>query len=112
MSRFCSLILLFSCLAAISDAGPGYRVEQRQNVWRLIAPNGKAYFSRGVCCVNMGIERPQYDAAKPGYAAWQQYDDPVSWADATLRRLRSWGFTTIGGWSDYASLRRSRQMDM
>jgi hypothetical protein len=60
----------------------------------------------------MGTERPKYNAQKPGYAAWRQYPDEVHWADATLRRLKSWGFTTIGGWSDVARLRRSNQMDL
>jgi hypothetical protein len=108
---FC-LFVLSNWMAGGADAAPGYRVEQRANVWRLVAPDGKAFFSRGVCCVNMGMNREQYNAARPGYAAWQQYDEPVSWADATVQRLRSWGFTTIGGWSDTTTLRRSRRMDM
>jgi hypothetical protein len=28
------------------------------------------------------------------------------WAEATRTRLKSWGFTTIGGWSDYQDLRQ------
>lgn len=99
-------------LAVSADAAPAFHVERREGVWQLVAPDGKPFFSRGVCCVTMGASREAYVAAKPGYAAWQQYDDPVSWADATLERLRAWGFTTIGGWSDVATLRRSQRMKM
>ncbi|MGH7981143.1 MAG: hypothetical protein ACREE6_17340, partial [Limisphaerales bacterium] len=42
----------------------------------------------------------------PGYAAFQHYGNSNLWAAATMDRLSSWGFTTIGGWSDYAALGR------
>ncbi len=42
----------------------------------------------------------------PGYAAFQHYDNSNLWAQATLSRLKSWGFTTVGGWSDYSALRQ------
>jgi hypothetical protein len=111
MRIVCSCLLLL-WLVGRADAGTGFRVERREGVWQLVAPDGKRFFSRGVCCVNMGASREAYAAARPGYAAWQQYDDPVGWADTTLARLRSWGFTTIGGWSDVATLRRSQRMEM
>src|SRR5439155_24821763 len=44
----------------------------------------------------------------PAYAAWQHYPDSNQWAEATLSRLRSWGMTTIGGWSDFGTLKRCR----
>jgi hypothetical protein len=69
-------------------------------------------FSLGVCCVNMGDSGEKYDPQKPGYSAWRDYAGPDPWADATLARLKAWGFTTIGGWSDYAYLRRSKRMDL
>jgi len=47
----------------------------------------------------------------PGYAAWQHYPDATRWAEATLRRLKSWGFTTIGGWSDFKTVRQCRESD-
>jgi hypothetical protein len=77
----------------------------------MVSPQGKPFFSLGVCCVNMGTPREKYDPHKPGYAAWRRHADSAAWADTTLERLRTWGFTTISGWSDYAALRGSRQMD-
>ena len=36
----------------------------------------------------------------------------MAWSDATLRRLKSWRFTTIGAWSDHRQLRQSREMSL
>src|SRR5262249_31886327 len=46
----------------------------------------------------------EFDPENPSYAAWQHYPDDRTWAEAALRRLKSWGFTTIGAWSDHAVL--------
>jgi hypothetical protein len=106
-------LLLIPCEAATgAPAAAPYRVQQQGGVWHLITPDGKRLFSRGVCCVNMGIEREKYKPEKPGYAAWRYYEDPGSWAHSTVERLRSWRFTTIGGWSDLATLRQSKRRDL
>src|SRR5947209_3819812 len=112
MIIFLTLLLLFT--AAVADARPAqpFRVVPREGGWRLLMPSGQPIFSLGVCCVNMGTPREKYDPQKPGYAAWREYTNPASWAETTLSRLKSWGFTTIGGWSDYAALRRSKRMDL
>jgi hypothetical protein len=106
------LLLLLSRATVPASAAPPFRVQERNNSWWLIAPSGQPFFSRGVCCVNMGTPRGKYVPEKPGYAAWRQYPRPEAWADATLQRLKSWGFTTIGGWSDYSTLCRSPGMAM
>src|SRR5947209_6074601 len=112
MVIFLPLLLLFN--AAVVEAGPAhpFRVVRRDGGWRLLTPAGQPIFSRGVCCVNMGASQAKYDPLKPEYAAWREYTGPDAWADATLARLKAWGFTTIGGWSDYATLRRSPRMDL
>jgi hypothetical protein len=61
---------------------------------------------------NQGSSKEEYDAAKPSYAALRHYDGPGSWADESLLQLKSWGFTTVGGWSDYPTLRQSRENDL
>jgi hypothetical protein len=66
----------------------------------------------GVCVVTTGIDREHFDPENPGYAAWQHYPDAAAWADETLRRLKSWGFTTVGAWSDQTPLRRSKEMSL
>jgi hypothetical protein len=80
--------------------------------WWLVSPEGQEFFSRGVCVLDRGAPRDKYDAANPGYAAWQHYDSPGAWADASLTRLKSWGFTTIGGWSDLETLRQSPEQSL
>src|SRR5690349_14580785 len=97
-------------VTAAENSAPPYQIQPRGGALWIVAPDGRPFFSLGVCCVGMGIPRGEYDPQKPGYAAWRQYADPASWADATLQRLQSWGFTTIGGWSDDASLRGSKRM--
>jgi len=60
----------------------------------------------------MGVSRDEFDPDNPGYAAWQHYSDSNRWAEATLKRLKSWRFNTIGGWSDFPVLRKSADMDV
>jgi predicted Rdx family selenoprotein len=89
-----------------------YTLRVQDGKWWLATPAGRPFFSLGVCCVTPGDPWLDYKPANPGYAAWKRYPDPVAWADATVERLKSWGFTTVGGWSDYDTLKRSRKMDM
>ena len=79
-------------------------IRQEAGVDWLVNPAGNRFFSMGVCCVNSGIAREKFDTSKPSYAAWQHYADSNQWAEATLMRLKSWGFTTIGGWSEFGTL--------
>ncbi len=85
--------------------------EQDGTSW-LIKPNGERFFSLGVCVVTQGASRSEFDPTNPGYAAWQHYADSNEWAKATLRRLKSWGFTTVGGWSDFPALARSSETNI
>ncbi|HEX2476101.1 MAG TPA: hypothetical protein VHK01_15225 [Lacipirellulaceae bacterium] len=79
--------------------------------WWLVAPDGSTFFSLGVCMFNQGTDIHQYEAAKPSYAALRHYDTPDAWAEASLGRLKSWGFTTVGGWSDFTTVRRAAGND-
>src|SRR5262245_11048928 len=72
-----------------------------ENGWWLVAPSGEPFFSLGVCMFNQGSHRDDYDPSKPSYAALRHYEAADAWADSSLKRIKSWGFTTIGGWSDY-----------
>ncbi len=66
----------------------------------------------GVCCIDQGSSKENYDPENPSYAAWQHYVNPGQWTGATVGRLRSWGFTTAGGWSDFGTLRGSREQKL
>jgi hypothetical protein len=83
-----------------------FSIQKRDGIDWLVHPNGERFFSFGVCVVNLGVSREDYKTHNPGYAAWQHYPDSNRWAMATFQRLKSWGFTTIGGWSDFEVLKR------
>jgi hypothetical protein len=85
-------------------AAPRFTVRCEGERWSLVTPAGKPFFSMGVCCVVQGPSRDEYDPENPSYARWRYYDSPAAWADSSLRRLADWGFTTVGGWSDYETL--------
>jgi hypothetical protein len=99
-------------LSKAPTAPAPFTVRSDSGRWWLVTPAGRPFFSSGVCCVTSGETWLEYDLKKPAYAAWRQHPSPIDWADATLTRLKSWGFTTIGGWSDDAMLKRSPKMDM
>jgi hypothetical protein len=94
-------------IAAPQTLNPPFSIEQRGQAYWLVKPNGERFFSLGVCCVNQGVSRSDWDPANPGYAAWQYYKETNLWAPATLSRLKAWGFTTVGGWSDFQALKCS-----
>ena len=73
--------------------------------WWFVSPQGKPFFSLGVCMFNQGTDKEDFNPAKPSYAVLRHYDTPEAWAKANVPRLRSWGFTTAGGWSDYETLK-------
>ncbi len=89
------------------DPRPGrsFVIEEKDGVSWLCRPNGQRFFSLGVCCVDQGISRENFDPDNPGYGAWQEYPNGRSWAKTAVRRLASWGFTTVGAWSDFKTLR-------
>ncbi|HTD68001.1 MAG TPA: hypothetical protein VK846_15860, partial [Candidatus Limnocylindria bacterium] len=96
---------------ASSGATPAtlpFTIRNEKTNWWFVSPAGQKFFSLGVCCVHQGVPRATFDAENPGYAAWQHYVTPAAWADTNLQRITSWGFTTIGGWSDFDALRQSR----
>ncbi|PYJ81433.1 MAG: hypothetical protein DME22_21185 [Verrucomicrobia bacterium] len=91
---------------------PPFSIQQEgESAW-LVRPNGERFFSLGVCCVNQGASRQEFDSANPGYAAWQHYADSNRWAEADLKRLKAWGFTTVGGWSDFPAVRHCGAADL
>ena len=111
----CLLMFGFSLLsvkAADTNANAPFSIRQHDGTLWLTRPNGQRFFSLGVSCVNQGFTRERFDSMNPGYAAFQHYDNSNLWAKATIQRLKTWGFTTVGGWSDYAALRQCRDPDI
>ncbi len=91
-------------LGALAD-GTRYQVAEQNGVWRFVSPEGKRFWSLGVCCVNQGIKKAEEDPLNPAYASYRYYADTGAWAKETLARFRSWGVNTVGAWSDHEALR-------
>lgn len=110
-----TLVLFFAFVAFRFDnaaATPPFSIRQTNFQSWLIAPDGQPFFSLAVSVLTQGGERISYDPENPSYAAWQHYDSPIAWADATLRRLKAWHFTSIGGWADFKTLRQSSEQSL
>src|SRR6516164_7952419 len=97
-------LLVLSLLSGSAGTNAPFSIRQRDGTSWLTRPDGTQFFSLGVCVVNQGVSREKFNPANPGYAAFQNYENSNRWAEATLGRLQSWKFTTVGGWSDYAAL--------
>jgi hypothetical protein len=78
-----------------------FRVEQAFGAWWLVSPDGGLFVSKGVVSVNFdhdnvrGTERHPYREA-----CIRKYGDRTAWHGAVANRLLSWGFNTIGAWSE------------
>ncbi|MEK8023792.1 MAG: hypothetical protein AAB229_08295 [Candidatus Hydrogenedentota bacterium] len=117
-SRMRLLFLFLSVLVLISACGAGsstapvssapvagarsatgwFGISVEAGRWNLTAPDGTAFFSRGVNCLLMydGAVKPTsfgYDVTKvPGF-------DTTAWANSLRARVEGWGFNTAGSWS-------------
>ena len=63
-------------------------------------PLGTPFWSFGVCCVERGTPKDKYDPKNISYGSWKLFPSDEAWAKDTVLKLRSWGFNTLGGWSD------------
>lgn len=88
-------LLLLLVLAPRAEAG-FFKVTSERGVWWLVDPQGKKVFSRGVCGASAGVALTQFDPAAPAYCALRFYPSNDKWKQATLRRIRTWGFNTLG----------------
>src|SRR2546423_759188 len=108
--RYCSIAILAVLSLVRLEAGTNtsFSIQRQNGVDWLVKPNGERFFSFGVCVVSQGASRQEFNPTNPGYAAFQHYDNSNRWAAATLHRLKSWKFTTIGGWSDFGAFKQHR----
>jgi len=104
-------LLLLICFAgphlvSFGSTNAPFSLQQQKEVDWLVKPNGERFFSLGVCVVSQGASREEFNPTNPGYAAFRYYQSSNEWAADTLKRLTSWKFTTIGGWSDFRALKQ------
>lgn len=64
----------------------------------FLTPKGQPFWSFGVCCTGPGA--PKVDPTNPGYSGLGLFPTEKAWTVAAQRDLRSWGFNSLGGWSD------------
>ncbi len=97
---------LVSCLSGeegrkMGSQGEGFvRLTEKDGIWWFQEPKGSLFLSKGVNHVNFhGDFCPAL-----GYSPYQRnvtakYGSDETWAQETARRLKEWGFNTIGAWS-------------
>ncbi len=67
----------------------------------MLDGNGNEFFSRGVNVIKIGPSLEQFNPDNPAYSGLKFYPSSAEWASATVGRLQSWGFDTIGGYSSH-----------
>ncbi len=78
-----------------------FRTQFDGSRWWIVTPDGRPFYSRGVNHVTASPDTDQTTGRCPycdTIAA--RYRNVDAWSTATLRRLRAWGFNTLGSWSD------------
>ncbi|MCS7192329.1 MAG: beta-galactosidase [Armatimonadetes bacterium] len=83
-----------------------FRTEKIDGVWWFVDPDGHLFISKGVNHVSF---QGDYCPAL-GYSPYHRnvqakYGSEEKWAEATKKRLQSWGFNTIGAWSSSSLFR-------
>jgi len=77
--------------------------------WWLVDPEGRPFYANGIDHVTASPDVDVRTGRCPYCdAIAAQYPSEDAWRDATVERLRSWGFNTLGAWSD--NDRFARQM--
>jgi len=78
-----------------------FRVEQIDGTWWFVDPDGGLFLSKGVDAVNFDHDCIQYTNRFPYREACQRkYGSREAWCVAAAQRLHSWGFNSLGAWSD------------
>lgn len=78
-----------------------FRVARADGRWCLADPEGRPFFSLGVNVVSFRADRVRGTNQSPYCeAAAAKHGRQSNWARAAVRRLRGWGFNTLGAWSD------------
>jgi len=87
--------------ASLPDATGFFQVAKIGPRWFLITPDGKPFYSVGVNHVTANNNTDKKTGICPYCEAVDSiYASREAWAEATSQRLASWGFNTIGAWSD------------
>lgn len=91
-----SLTLLLAATPAHS-LSPYYTVVRRGHSYWFATPSGKRIWSVGIDCVEAGGKGT---ADNPHYDGVSLFGSREAWVRDVLKKLKSWGVNTLGGWSD------------
>jgi hypothetical protein len=64
-------VLHLSCVGTVAKTP--FSIQQQNEIDWLIKPSGERFFSFGVCVVNQGASRDDFNPTNPGYAAFRYY---------------------------------------
>jgi hypothetical protein len=87
----------------VAGLRPGgfFRVEQADGVFWLVDPDGGRFLSKGVNTVRFDQDAIQNSDRIPyAEACLRKYGSEDAWRAAAAARLATWGFNTLGAWSD------------
>ena len=117
MSRVGTLSVVLALVAATSGGGEPaparqerplvfhaagfFRTAFARDRWWLVTPDGRPFYANGIDHVSPTPD----DDRKTGRCPYcdaiaARYPDLDAWTTATVARLQSWGFNTLGAWSD------------
>src|SRR5262249_46167338 len=78
------ILLAASVLASgLSDqpaTNAPFTIQHHVGVDWLVKPNGEKFFSFGMCVVDQGASRADYNPTNPGFAAFRHYPNSNQWA--------------------------------
>lgn len=96
---------LRGCTAIQLDATGFFRVAQIEGRWWLVTPKGHPFFSTGINALR--FQGTATAAGRRHYqdAAERKYGTQEAWAKAQVGRCLSWGWNTVGAWSDWQCFR-------
>lgn len=82
------------------EANGFFQVGKLGDRWLLVTPDGNPFYSVGVNHVTANNNTDNDTGICPYCeAVAANYEDQEDWAEATAERLDSWGFNTVGAWS-------------
>lgn len=78
-----------------------FRTAHARGRWWLVTPDGRPFYANGIDHVTPDPDTDRMTGRCPYCdAVAAAYPDLTAWATTTRARLQSWGFNTLGAWSD------------